>query len=161
MSRYFFDRANNIAVQKIKHDKRTVYRKIIFAVPEEKWEEFKNSELSQKLYAYIQSQSTQGEFHNLIQGELTKETAESENVKAKDIFNANTNPQIKDIVVDERGEVLKLRDAEEPATLEMIQYYYHLGNLYKDKIDTKANIALALAAISAFVSAASVVLNLL
>lgn len=158
MSKYFFNEANMISICPIEWEGKIVFRKISFAVPSEKWEGFKKSELFQNLNNYIENQ---GNFTNNFLYGAPKDTVKLEYKKAKDIFDNNTNPLVKDISVDEKGRVLQLREAKSPATLEMVQYYYYLGNYYKDKIDTKANMALCISAISTFVFIVFILLGLL
>lgn len=88
--------------------------------------------------------------------------AKEENAKSKEIFESRLNPNVKYITEDGNGKkVHYLRDASEPATLEMIQYYYHLGNIYTDGVDTKANISIACSIISAIVSITAIIVSLI
>ena len=91
----------------------------------------------------------------------TVETAIEENVKAKDVYENNLNPSVESITEDENGKVFRMRDASEPATLGMVQYYYHLGNLYTDGADTKSNISIVVSIISAIVSITAIIASLL
>lgn len=59
------------------------------------------------------------------------------------------------------GKTYHQRDPDSLATLWMVQYYYHLGNIYKDTIDTKATIAIVCAAASALISIVCLMLLLI
>lgn len=99
--------------------------------------------------------------HNYTSLSELEKKAKEENVKSKHIFESRLNPSVKAITADENGVTFHVKDASEPATLEMVQYYYHLGNIYKDRICTKANVAMACAAISTIVSTLSIIISLL
>lgn len=100
--------------------------------------------------------------HNYTSLSELEKKAKEENVKSKYIFERRMNPSVKYITEDDDGKkVHYLRDASEPATLEMVQYYYHLGNIYTDGVDTKANISIAVSIISAIVSITAIIVNLL
>lgn len=80
-----------------------------------------------------------------------------ENSNAKKVYEDHDNPSIE----EKHDGWMKMRSPEDSATLWMVQYYYHLGNLYKDRIDTKANIAIVCATISVFASIVNMALMLL
>lgn len=100
--------------------------------------------------------------HNYTLPSELEKKAKEENVKSKHIFESRLNPSVKYITEDDDGKkVHYLRDASEPATLEMVQYYYHLGNIYTDGVDTKANISIAVSVISAIASITAIIVSLL
>lgn len=160
-SKYFLKEANEISLYPIFKDFEGTtlsFVKVSFAISAEKWEEFESSKLFKKLKKYIKNQC---DFQNGIPNELTKERAKSENVRAKEIFDNNLNPNVEDVVEEHGGRAQICRDCKNPATLEMVQYYYHLGNLYTDDVNAKSNTAITIAVISVIVSIASIIISLL
>lgn len=161
MSKYFLEEANEVSYYPIFKDyaENTLsFVKVSFAISAENWEEFCSSKLFKKLKKYVENQ---GDFQNYVPNELTKERAKSENVRSKEIFDNNLNPNVEDVVEKNGERVRIIRDCKNPATLEMVQYYYHLGNLYTDDVNNKSNIAITIAAISAFISIVAIIISLL
>lgn len=84
---------------------------------------------------------------------LTPELAKEADDIAREQYKSHIHPATERVETDEEGEkIFYQRDPDSPATLWMVQYYYHMGNLYKDTIDTKATIAIICAAVSALIS---------
>ena len=92
----------------------------------------------------------------------TPELAKEADNIAKKQYESHINPATERIEEGGPwGNAYYQRNPDSLATLWMVQYYYHLGNLYKDTIDTKATIAIICAAVSTFISIVCLIFLLL